>query len=345
MRKTAREIGELVGGELVGDADVLVTGLRSLRIAGPGDATFLARPSFAEFARNSRASVILVARDWTETLPATVIRVENPSAAFQRLVELDAPPPVQFPPGIHATAVIAKDASLGENVSIQPYAVIESGATIGDGTVIGAHVYVGHQSRIGANCMLWPRVVIREHCVIGNRVVIHAGAVIGADGFGFENTGKGLRKISQVGIVEIEDDVEIGANTTIDRARFDRTLIRQGAKIDNLVQIGHNVIVGRRAILCGQVGVSGSTVIGDGAILAGQVGVADHLTIGDGAILLAQTGISENVPAKAKMFGSMAHDYALGLRIEALKPRLPEIFARVRAIEKKLGIESKKTKE
>ncbi|MBI5395011.1 MAG: UDP-3-O-(3-hydroxymyristoyl)glucosamine N-acyltransferase [Verrucomicrobia bacterium] len=340
MRRTAREISQLLDGELVGNGDAVVTGLRGLQHAGAGDATFLARPTFAALARTSQATVILVSRDWKEPVPATLIRVDNPSAAFQRLVEMEAPPELKFEPGIHPTAVIAADVKLGRDVSVQPCAVIEAGAVIGDGTVIGAHSYIGHGVRVGADCVLWARVIIRERCVIGDRVIIHCGAVIGADGFGYVNNGAGHQKVRQLGIVEIEDDVEIGANTTIDRARFDRTLIKQGAKIDNLVQIGHNVVVGRHAILCGQVGISGSTVIGDHAILAGQVGVADHVTIGEGAIILAQSGIHADVPPKAKMFGTPAVAHSLAQRVALLRARLPKLFTRVRDLEKRFGIET-----
>ncbi len=345
MRKTAREIARLLGGEVVGNPDVVVTGLRGLQHAGPGDATFLVRPAFAVHARSSPAAVILVGRDWKEALPATTIRVENPSTAFQKLVETEAPCDVKFPPGIHPTAVIAPGATLGRNVSVQPCAVIEAGAAIGNDTVIGAHVYVGHETRIGDNCVLWPRVVIRERCIVGNRVIIHAGAVIGADGFGFIATANGHQKVRQVGIVEIEDDVEIGANTTIDRARFDRTLIQQGAKIDNLVQIAHNVIVGRHAILCGQVGISGSSVIGDGAILAGQVGVADHVTIGAGSVLLAQSGVPNDVAPKSVLFGTPAIERGAAMRAHMLWSRLPELVARLKAVEKKLGIHAQEGPE
>ncbi len=336
MRKTAQEIARFLGGELVGDGAVVVTGLRGIQHAGQGDATFLARAAFADCARQSKASVILVARDWTGPLPQTVIRVDNPSAAFQQLAEAAAPPPVKFAPGIHPTAIVSPEAKLGAGVSVQPYAVIEAGAVIGRDTVIGAHSYAGHEARIGAECMFWPHVVVRDRCIVGNRVILHSGVVIGADGFGYTSNSNGHTKIPQVGIVEIEDDVEIGTNTTIDRARFDRTWIKQGAKIDNLVQIGHNCVIGRNAIICSQVGISGSCVIGDGAILAGQVGVADHITIGDGAIIMAQSGINRNVPAKARLFGCVALDRVLALRIEALKPRLPELFARVKALEAKL---------
>jgi UDP-3-O-[3-hydroxymyristoyl] glucosamine N-acyltransferase len=339
VRKTAKEICQLLGGELVGDPDVVVTGLRSLQHAGPGDATFLVRPRFVAYARASRVAVILVGRRWKEPLLATLIRVDDPSASFQRLVEMDAPPDVTFAPGVHPTAVVARDAKLGSKVSVQPHAVIEAGAVIGANTVIGAQAFIGHGTRIGADCLLWPRVVIRERCIVGNRVIIHAGAVIGADGFGYINTGTGLAKVRQVGIVEIEDDVEIGANTTVDRARFDRTWIKAGAKIDNLVQIAHNVVVGRYTIICGQVGISGSSVVGDRVILAGQVGVADHVTIGDGAIIMAQSGLHEDVAAKAVLLsGGVALDHRLTKRLEMLRPRMPELFARVREIEKRLGI-------
>ncbi|MCX6909738.1 MAG: UDP-3-O-(3-hydroxymyristoyl)glucosamine N-acyltransferase [Verrucomicrobia bacterium] len=334
---TAREISDLLGGELVGDGDAVVTRLQSILSAGKGDVTFLARATYAARARASRASVILVGRDWKEPLSQTLIRVDNPSAAFQKLTEATAPPPVKFAPGIHSTAVIAPDVKLGCNVSVQPYAVIEPGVEIGDGTVIGAYVYVGHEVKVGSQCHLYPHVVIRDRCLVGNRVIMHPGVVIGADGFGYDSGPQGHKKIPQLGIVEIEDDVEIGANTTIDRARFDRTLIRQGTKIDNMVQIGHNVIIGRHSIICAQVGISGSCVIGDGVILAGQVGLADHLNIGDGAVALAKSGLHQDVPPKGKVFGAVARPAAEEMKLEACKVRLPELFARVKQIEKRLG--------
>ena len=341
---TAREISELLGGELVGDGDVAVTRLRSILSAGKGDVTFLARVTYAARARASQASIILVGRDWKEPLKQTLIRVENPSASFQRLTEATAPPPVKFAPGIHPTAVIAPDARLGNDVSVQPYAVIEPGAVIGDGTVIGAYVYVGHEAKIGSQCLFYPHVVIRDRCLVGNRVILHSGVVIGADGFGYDSGPQGHKKIPQLGIVELEDDVEIGANSTVDRARFDRTIIGQGTKIDNLVQIGHNCVVGRHCIICSQVGISGSCVLGDGVILAGQVGLADHLNIGDGAIALAKSGLHLDVPPKGKVFGAVARPAGEEMKIEACKVRLPELFTRVKQIEKRLdkGDEEKK---
>lgn len=334
---TAREISGLLGGELVGDGDVVVTRLRSILSAGKGDVTFLARATYAARARASQASVILVGRDWKEPLLQTLIRVDNPSADFQRLTEATAPPPVKFAPGIHPTAVIAADAKLGKDVSIQPCAVIETGAEIGEGTVIGAYTYVGHEAKVGAQCILYPHVVVRDRCLVGNRVILHPGVVIGADGFGYDSGPQGHKKIPQLGIVEIQDDVEIGANSTVDRARFDRTIIGQGTKIDNLVQVGHNCVVGRHCIICSQVGVSGSCVIGDFVILAGQVGLADHLNIGDGAIALAKSGLHQDVPPKGKVFGAVARPAMEEMKLEACKVRLPELFARVKQIEKRLG--------
>jgi UDP-3-O-[3-hydroxymyristoyl] glucosamine N-acyltransferase len=334
---TAREISALLVGELVGDGEVVVTRLRSILSAGKGDVTFLARATYAARARASQASVILVGRDWKESLPQTLIRVDNPSAAFQKLTEATAPPAVSFPRGVHPTAVVAPDAKLGKDVSVQPYAVIEPGAVIGDGTVIGAYTYVGHEAVIGTQCILYPHVVIRDRCLVGSRVILHPGVVIGADGFGYDSGPQGHKKIPQLGIVEIQDDVEIGANSTVDRARFDRTIIGQGTKIDNLVQVGHNCVVGRHCIICSQVGVSGSCVIGDGVILAGQVGLADHLNIGDGAIALAKSGLHQDVPPKGKVFGAVARPAGEEMKIEACKARLPELFTRVKQIEKLLG--------
>jgi UDP-3-O-[3-hydroxymyristoyl] glucosamine N-acyltransferase len=251
-------LAALSGGELDGDPAQEITGAASLAEAMPGEITFYGNPRYLAAFRKTRASAAFVPADFTDKIVSSQIRVANPTKAFEQVVQKFAPRPIQFGPEVHPTAIVDPSAKLGRDVSIQPWAVIEPHAEIGNGTVIGAGTYIGHETIIGANCLLYPRVTVRERCRVGARVIIHSGAVIGADGFGFEIEQGQQRKVPQLGIVQIDDDVEIGANTTIDRARFGRTWIQQGAKIDNLVQIAHNVVVGRNSVLAAQVGVAGS---------------------------------------------------------------------------------------
>jgi len=242
-----------------------------------------------------------------------------------------------FAPGIHPTAAVDPSAQLGERVSIQPHAVIEAGVTIGDDTIIGAGSYVGHETMIGSSCLIYPLVTIRERSRIGSRVIIHSGAVIGADGFGFEVVDSRQQKIQQLGIVQIDDDVEIGANTTIDRARFGRTWIQEGAKIDNLVQIAHNVVIGKNTVIAAQTGIAGSVRIGQRVLIGGQVGIIGHIEIGDNTAIGAQSGISKSTQGGA-WFGSPAVPLAEAKQQIAWVHRLGKLFARVKEIEKKLGL-------
>ena len=260
--------------------------------------------------------------------------VEDPSLAFVEVVQLFLPPPVRHEPGIHPTAVVAAEAEIGEGVAIQPHAVIEPGVRVGDRTIIGAHAYLGHGVSIGSDCQLHSSVSVREHCRIGNRVLIHAGVVIGSDGFGFALVEGRHQKIPQVGIVQVDDDVEIGANTTIDRARFGRTWIQEGVKIDNLVQIAHNVVIGKHSLIVAQAGLAGSVTLGNYVTLAGQVGVAGHLRLGDGAIAAAQSGIGRNVEKGEVVWGSPALPMRQEKEIFACKKRLGELFKRVKRLEK-----------
>lgn len=271
--------------------------------------------------------------DFAEKIPAVKIKVANPSLAFAQILEKFAPPPVEYSPGIHPTAVIAEDVILGENVSIQPYAVVERGTRIGAGSFIGAHVFIGQGAVLSEGCKIHPHVTLREGTILGARVIIHSGTVIGSDGFGYEFSGGKHVKIPQIGIVQIDDDVEIGANVTIDRARFGRTWIQAGTKIDNLVQIAHNVVVGKHCILVAQVGVSGSSRLGDYVTLAGQVGLAGHIEIGDQAVVGAQSGVSKNIPPKQIWFGSPAVPMDEFKRVRACTHRLEKLFARVKKLE------------
>ena len=334
---TLQEIAKLCGGELNGDATRKITGAASLDEAVEGEIAFYNNPKYMPRLRSTRATAVFVPVDFSEKTGAAQIRVADPSKAFEQVVLKLAPKPVTFPAGIHPTAIVDPSAKIGDRVSVQPYAVIEANVDVGDETVIGAGTYLGHETKIGSACLIYPNVTIRERTIIGSRVIIHSGAVIGADGFGFEFKDGRQRKIPQIGIVQIDDEVEIGANTTIDRARFGRTWIQEGVKIDNLVQIAHNVVIGKHSVIAAQVGISGSVRVGERVSLAGQVGIVGHATIGDGTMVAAQSGVSKNIPGGV-WFGYPAVPFDEAKRQIAWIHRLGRLFDRVRALEKKLGL-------
>ncbi|MBU1062241.1 MAG: UDP-3-O-(3-hydroxymyristoyl)glucosamine N-acyltransferase [Candidatus Omnitrophica bacterium] len=335
MKRTLKEVARLVDGEIVGDASIVVTGICGIKEASEGDLTFVANSRYFSLMNHTKASAIITSRD-VKSAPKPIIRTDNPSIAFAKMVSLMAPNEVTKPKGIHPTAVIGEKVKLGRNVAMQPYVVIEDNVEIKDDTILYAGVYVGHHSKIGKNCAIYPYVIIRERVVIQDRVIIHGGTVIGSDGFGF-STVKGVhQRIPQIGSVIIEDDVEIGANVTIDRARFDKTLIKKGTKIDNLVQIAHNVIVGEHSIIVAQSGISGSTTIGKNVTLAGQSGVIGHISIGDNAVVAAQAGVTKSIPANACVSGYPAKRHSLAKRINACVQNLPDLYKKVRALEEEL---------
>lgn len=338
MKLRAEEAAQLVGGDLEGDGDLVLTGLAGIREAKPGELSFVANSRYAAAVAATRAGAVIVSRDWNRPAPCALIRVDQPDRAFARIAERFAPPPIVPPPGVHPAAVVAPDAELGEGASIGPHCVLEPGCRVGAGSVLFAGVYVGHESRIGEQTRLYPLVSIRERCRIGSRCIVHNGAVIGSDGFGYTVEEDGSRsKIPQIGIVVIGDDVEIGANVTIDRARFGQTYVGHGVKIDNLVQIAHNVTIGDHAVIVAQVGISGSTSIGARAVLAGQAGVAGHLHVGDGAIVGAQSGVTKSIPPGAFVSGYPAAPHEKATRIHALTMRLPEWRERLARLEERLG--------
>lgn len=337
MMFTLQDLAALSGGELIGDPMLKVTGAASLGEATQGEISFFANPKYVGLLRMTRASALFVPPDFAEPIPAAQIRVSNPTKAFEQVVLKFAPKPIAFAPGIHPSAVVDSSAQLGQRVSIQPLAIIEPGAKIGDDTIIGAGSYVGHETTIGSKCHIYPHVTIRERSRIGSRVIIHSGAVIGADGFGFEMVDGRQEKIQQLGFVQIDDDVEIGANSTVDRARFGRTWIQQGVKIDNLVQIAHNVVIGKNSVIVAQTGISGSTRVGERVMMGGQVGIIGHIEIGNGAAIGAQSGISKSIPGGV-WFGSPAVPLAEAKQQIAWIHRLGKLFARVKEIEKKLGL-------
>ncbi len=337
MTFTVKELAALSGGELVGDSTLKITGAASLGEATQGEISFFANRKYVALLRKTRATAVFVPPDFAEPINAAQIRVSNPTKAFEQVLLKFAPKPITFTPGIHPSAVVDPSAQLGDRVSIQPLAVIEAGAKIGDDTIIGAGSYVGHETVIGSACHIYPHVTIRERSRIGSRVIIHSGAAIGADGFGFEMIDGRQEKIQQLGIVQIDDDVEIGANTTVDRARFGRTWIQQGVKIDNLVQIAHNVVIGKNTVIAAQTGIAGSVQIGQRVLIGGQAGIIGHIEIGDNTAIGAQSGIPKSISGGA-WWASPAVPLAEAQRQIAWVHRLGKLFARVKEIEKKLGL-------
>jgi len=344
MRKTLKEIAEIIEGEVVGNDDVVITGVSGIKEACEGDITFLANPKYRSLLDKTRASAVITSKE-IEHASKPIIRTQNPSLAFVKVVALAEPCETRHPEGVHPTAIIGKDVTLGREVAIGPYTVIEDKVCIGDKTIIYAGCYIGYNVRIGQGSLIYSNVSIREGTLIGSRVIIHSGAVIGSDGFGFVTLNGIHHKIPQVGIVVIEDDVEIGANVTIDRARFDKTVIGKGTKIDNLVQIAHNVVVGENSIIVAQAGISGSTVIGKGVTIAGQAGLVGHIHIGDNAIIAAQAGVSKSVPENTTVSGYPAKPHDTAKRINACIQNLPRLYERVEEMKRKIEeLESLKDK-
>jgi UDP-3-O-[3-hydroxymyristoyl] glucosamine N-acyltransferase len=340
MMTTLQEVATLVGGVVAeGDGLLPLTGFSSIAEAEAGDITFLGNPRYAPALKKTRASAVLVDEQFQGIPPSlAVIRVPNPTLKFSLIVQRYGPTARPAPRGIHPTAIISPSAQLDPaKVSIGPCVVIEDDAVVGDGATIAAGAYIGHSVKLGSDCVIYANVVIKERTLIGNRVIIHANAAIGTDGFGYEMQNGRNTKIDQVGIVQIDDDVEIGSCTAIDRARFGRTWIGEGTKIDNLVQIGHNCIIGKHCILCGQVGISGSTRLGDFVVMAGQVGVAGHLNIGSKTTFLAKSGLTKDYPEPGAYTGYPAKPLLEGRRMLTYPARVPELVERIKELEARVA--------
>jgi UDP-3-O-[3-hydroxymyristoyl] glucosamine N-acyltransferase len=314
-----------------GDPDTEITGLNGIDQAGPGELTFISNPRYATSARTTKASAVIVTENFP-AIPAAMLRAKDPYLAFAQALELFHPP-FAYAPAIHPTAVIHPSAKVGPNAHIGPYVVIEADVEIGENAVLLAHVVLYRGVKIGDDFFAHAHCIVRENCRIGNRVLLQNGVIIGSDGFGFAKTSeKRWHKIPQPAPVVIEDDVEIQANSCIDRASVGETRIQRGVKIDNLVQIGHGSSLGEDALICSQVGLAGSTEIGDRVILTGQVGVVGHCTVGHDAIVTPQSGVAHDIPAGALVSGAPAVDHKLWLKYSAILPRLPELARAVRSL-------------
>jgi len=327
------EIAKSLGVKMENVAgDPEITGVAGIEEAGPSQITFIANPKYASAARTTRAAAIIV----TPEFPADgrpVLRSTNPYLSFARAIEFFYAAP-RYDPAVHPTAVIHPSARIGANPHIGAYVVIDADVVIGDGAVLNPHVVIYRGAKIGRNFFAHAHAVVREHCEIGDNVVLQNGVIIGADGFGFARDEKGWRKIVQSGKTILGDNVEVQANSTVDRASIGETRIGDGTKIDNLVMIGHGCTVGKHTMLCSQVGLAGSTDVGNNVILAGKVGVAGHLKIGDGAIATALTGIPSDVPAGATVSGYPAIDNKQWLRAVAVFNKLPELAKAIRRLTK-----------
>ena len=342
MVMRVEEIAERLAGSVEGDGSSEIVSLSSLEEARAGDITFFKDSKYGRWLATTRASAVLVPRAWQGTCGASaVIRVDDPNAAFAKVGEWFAPPPVVRAPGVHPTAIIGPGVRLGQDVHVGAWTVIEEGSTIGDRCVIEAQVFVGQHVAIGESSHLYPQVTVREGCKLGKRVILHSGVRIGGDGYGYNpvigaDGSIRIEKIQQVGIVELGDDVEIGCNTTIDRARFGRTRIGNCTKIDNLVQIGHNVQVGDMSGIIAQAGVAGSTHIGSGCLIWAQAGISGHLTIGDRAQVGPASGLSKDVPPGEYYIGLPAcpkrefgAQLLLPRQVEKLKEQVAALKARL----------------
>lgn len=334
MELPLKKIAQEVGGKIIGDHSIIITGVNSLDAAESGELSFFADKRYKESLEQTKASAIIVSEE-NDLYSGPQVIVSNPALAFAIVTGLFSPSLPRHP-GISEQAVVHERCSIGKDVSIYPMVYVGEDAVIGDKTTLFPGVFIGDRVTIGTGTTIFPNVTIGQDCIVGNNVIIHPGVVIGADGFGYIKDGSKSVKVPQIGIVQIDDDVEIGANSCIDRAAQGRTWLKRGVKIDNLVQVAHNVVIGEDTVVVGQAAFSGSVNVGREVIIAGQVGVADHVDIGDKAVIGAQSGIAQSVLPGEVVFGSPAMPHRLWLRTSGLIKKLPQINERLRGLEKKI---------
>ncbi len=340
---TVNEIAEHIDAEVIGDGGISIHGIAKIEEAGAGQITFISNPKYLKYVEKTNASAIIISQSIEETLPdlpknVVRLKVADPYIAFLYVLRLFNPPTDVISQGIHPTAVIPDSAQLSPGVRIGAHAVIGENCTIGSNTVIAHGTVLGDNVQLGRDSVLYPNITVREGCRIGSRVIIHSGTVVGSDGFGFAPQKDGsYSKIPQTGIVVIEDDVEIGSNCSLDRATMGETRICKGVKLDNLIQVAHNVVIGENTVIAAQTGISGSTKVGKQCILAGQVGIIGHIEIVDNLILAAQSGISKTIKKAGTYFGSPAKEHSRALRIEAIVRQLPELAKEIDDLKKELA--------
>ena len=335
MKKTVRELADYVQGTVVGDDTLTISGLAGIKEAGEGQLTFLANPKYRAQLDHTRGSAVILSPDVELPSGMTVIQAANPYLAFAQILSLFAEK--KHPPlGLHETCVLGADTVIGERCAIGAHVTIGNQVTLGDGVIVYPGVVIGDHVTIGPETVLYPNVSVLQEVTLGARVIVHSGTVIGSDGFGFAPVGEQYYKIPQVGTVVIEDDVEIGANVTIDRATLGETRICQGVKIDNLVQIAHNVVIGEHSVVVAQVGVSGSTTVGRHVTLAGQVGLVGHIQVGDQVVVGAKSGVTKSVPDKTMLSGIPAVEHRLWRKAQVALLKLPEALKTIRALERKI---------
>lgn len=335
LETSVAELAALTGAHIEGDANTRVTGVGSVDDAEPGDVVLAANPRFLALALKSSAACVVSGElpEIKQNGHKSLLLASDPAEAFSKILEYFRGEDPKVEPGIGAGAVVERGAELGTGVAIGSNCYVGKNAVVGSGTVLYPGVYVGEGARVGADCKLCPNSVVYSRCVLGNRVILHAGAVVGADGFGYTCKGEGLVKLPHAGTVEIGDDVEIGANSAIDRAKTGATVIGSGTKIDNLVHIAHNCKIGRNCVIVALVGVAGSVKIGDNVTLAGQAGVADHVTIEDGCVVAARAGVIGDLSKSSVVSGFPARDHRLEKRVQAARLHLPEMLQRLNALE------------
>jgi UDP-3-O-[3-hydroxymyristoyl] glucosamine N-acyltransferase len=336
---SAAQLATRIGGELVGSGESLVTGVAPLEVATPEQLSFCSGASYRKQLLKTAAGVVLLPRKFKGLPPdGAVIYCDDPSGEFGSIASEYALPKPSFPAGIHPSAVVAESATVAESAHIGPNAVVEAGAVVGKRSVIQAGSFVGHDTTLGDDCHLYANVSVYFNCILGNRVILHSGVVIGADGFGYEWNGSEHRKIPQEGIVRIDDDVEIGACTCVDRARFAVTWIKCGTKIDNQCQIGHNVVIGHHCILVAHVGIAGSSQLGDGVVMAGKSAIIGHQNVAPGTVLASQSGIWQDVDEPGQvLMGLPAIPRKKALRQIMASRELPDLLKRVRDLEREIS--------
>lgn len=338
MEFSAKQIAEFIQGEIIGDENASVHTFAKIEEGVPGAISFLSNPKYTHYIYSTQSSIVLVNKDFTaeHEIKTTLIKVENAYESLAKLLnlyEMSKPKKV----GIDPLAFISPTAKIGKDVYIAPFACVEDNAEVGDNTILHPHVTVGSGAKVGDNCILYSHVTIYHDCRVGNNCILHAGCVIGADGFGFAPTPDGYSKIPQIGIVILEDDVEIGANTCIDRATMGATIIRKGVKLDNLIQIAHNDEIGSHTVMAAQVGVAGSTKVGEWCMFGGQVGLAGHIKVGDRVGIGAQAGVPGNVASNSNILGTPAFDAKQFFKSSVVYKRLPEVYTTLNNLQKEIN--------